>query len=255
VTIDFDPVETDVRRVWAALRFVDAMSGQTVESPLRVEVAGARLRRNRGALFVVVALDPPAGDLDAVRDYENAFDPIPAVPAQSLAGTVSDAGGRYLARRFTLTLPRSLAAVPGASATLFEAQSITLDPAPATPLLPTWAALRLSLRRGGAPAAQAAIRVRRPGGASLGRGMSDARGEALVAVVGVAQLTPGADELVVEREIAVEIVVSVDTALAPGAIVDPDLLAARDEGAGLSRLVVPRSLASGRIELINLTLP
>ena len=52
-----------------------------------------------------------------------------------------------------------------------------------------------------------------------------------------------------------EVVVSADTALGPGALVDPDLLAARAPGAGLSRLSVPGNLASGRIEVMNLTLP
>lgn len=256
MSISFQTVETDVRRAWGALRFVDAMSARTIEGPLRVDLPGARLQRNRSGHFVVMALDD-AANLAGRRDYENAFDPIPPAAALSLPGTVSDPAGRYLARRFTLDLPRSpLAPAPGATAPLFEAAAVTLDPAPATALLPTWAALRLSVHRAGAPVAQAAIRVRRPGSeATLGRGMTDARGEALVAVVGVAQVTPGADELVVETEIAVEVVVSADTALPPGALVDPDLLAARAPGAGLSRLVAPRSLATGRIEVMNLTLP
>lgn len=252
----FHTIETDVRRVWGALRFVDAMSGHTVDSPLRVDLPGARLQRNRSGFFVVTALDDVA-NLDDRRNYENAFDPIPPAPALSLAGTVSDPAGRYLARRFTLVLPRSpLPVPPSAMAPLFEAATVTLDPSSATALLPTWAALRLSVRRAGAPAAQAVIRVHRPGSETvLGRGMTDARGEALLAVVGVAQLTPGAEELVVETEIAVDIVVSADITLAPGALVDPDLLAARPLGAGLSRLIVPRNLASGRIEVMNLTLP
>ncbi|WP_457442292.1 hypothetical protein [Roseateles sp. P5_E4] len=256
MSVVFHSIETDVRRVWGALRFVDAMSGHTIDSPLRVDLPGARLQRNRSGFFVVTALDD-AANFDARRDYENAFDPIPPAPALSLPGTVSDPAGRYLPRRFTLALPRSpLPAAPAETAPLFEAATITLDPTTATALLPTWAALRLSVRRNGAPAAQAAIRVHRSGNeAVLGRGMTDVRGEALVAVVGVAQITPGAEELVVETEIAVDIVVSADTTLAPGALVDPDLLADRPLGAGLSRLIVPRNLASGRIEVMNLTLP
>jgi hypothetical protein len=252
----FRAIETDVRRIWGALRFVDAMSGHTVDSPLRVDLPGARLQRNRSGFFVVTALDDGA-NLSARRDYENAFDPIPPAPALALQGTVIDPAGRYLPRRFTLDLPRSpLAAAPGSAAPLFEAAAITLDPSSATALLPTWAALRLSVRRAGAPAAQAAVRVQRTGSeAVLGRGLTDARGEALVAVVGVAQITPGAEELVVETEIAVDIVVSADTTLPPGTLVDPDLLATRPLGAGLSRLIVPRNLASGRIEVMNLTLP
>ena len=251
----FHTMESDVRRVWAALRFVDAMSGHTIEAPLRVDIPGARLQRNRSGFFVVTALDD-AANLDDRRDYENAFDPIPATPALPLQGTVRDPADRYLPRRFLLALPRSPLAAPPATTPLFEAAPITLDPSPATALLSTWAALRLSVQRAGAPVAQAAIRVHRPGSqAVLGRGMTDARGEALVAVVGVAQVTPGADELVVETEIAVEVVISADTALAPGALVDPDLLAARAAGGSLSRLTAPRNLASGRIEVMNLTLP
>jgi hypothetical protein len=85
--------------------------------------------------------------------------------------------------------------------------------------------------------------------------MTDARGEALVAVVGVAQVRPGLDALVVEREIAVEVVVSIDTALAPGALVDPDALADAPDGPGIARLVVPRAIASGRVETLALNVP
>lgn len=252
----FHAIESDVRRVWAALRFVDAMSGHTIEAPLRLDIPGARLQRNRSGFYVVTALDDPA-NLDARRAYENAFDPIPAAQALPLIGSVSDPAGRYLARRFALALPRAtFAADPDDTAPLFQPAPITLDPSPATALLPTWAALRLSVTRAGAPAAHAAIRVHREGTESLlGRGMTDARGEALVAVVGIAQVTPGDGELVVETEIAVDIVISADTALAPGALVDPDQLAARAAGPGLSRLTAPRRLASGRIDLVNLTLP
>ena len=253
--MSFAPIELDVRRIWAALQFVDAMSLRTIESPLQVDLLGATRRRNRSGLFVVVGL---AGAAQAsFVTYEGAFDPIPAVAPLVLVGTVADPEGRYLPRRFTLALPRTSAAVPGlARAPLYEATSVTLDPTPATPLLPTWAALRLSVQRGGRPAAHAAIRVRRPAGAVLGRGMTDARGEALVAVVGVAQVTPGLHELVVEREIATEVVVSFDTGADAVAVIDPDALAERADGSpGLARLVVPRSLATGRIEVMNLILP
>ena len=257
--MSFIAVESDVRRVWAALRFVDAMSARTIDSPLRVDLPGARLLRNRAALFVVVGRDTPPASLAAFDIYESAFDPIPAAAAVTLNGRVVDPTGRYLPRRFRLELPRAAtpapAALPGSIAALFEATTITLDPAPATPLLPTWAALRLSVTRAGRPAANAAIRVRRPAGTVLGRGMTDARGEALVAVVGVAQVTPGADELVVEREIATEIVVSFDAAAPAGGLVDPDLLAERAASAELVRLVVPRNLATGRIEVMKLVLP
>lgn len=247
--MSFITLESDVRRAWGALRFVDAMSRRTVEAPLVVELPGVRLRRNSRGLWVVMGLDAAAEAAVAVSDYENAFDRVPAQLTRTLTGRVTDAQGRFLSRCFALSLPRTPAATP------FDPVDVVLDPSPALPLLSTWAALRLSVTRSGVPTAQAAIRVRRAGGAILGRGMTDARGEALVAVVGVAQVTPGAGDLVVEREIATEIVITVDTTLAPGALVDPDLIADAPEGAGIARLVVARAIASGRIETLSLNVP
>jgi hypothetical protein len=262
--MSFTVLEADVRRAWAALRFVDAMTHRTIDAPLAVDLPGARLRRNPRGLWVVLALDAAPGDADgaaAIDAYENAFSPVPAPPPRSLTGRVADPQGRFLARRFALTLPRQPAATP------FAVVEVVLDPAPAQPLLSTWAALRLSITRAGLPAPQAAIRVRSPLSdlanpddpvTVLGRGMTDGRGEALVAVVGVAQVRPGLDELVVEREIAVEIVVSVDTGLAAGALVDPDVLAEVADpplGLGIARLTVARTIASGRIDHLALNLP
>jgi len=257
----FTVLEADVRRAWAALRFVDAMTRRTIDTPLAVDLPGARLRRNPRGLWVVLALDAAPGDADgaaAIAAYENAFHPVPVPPQRSLTGRVADPLGRFLARRFALTLPRQPAA------TLFAAVEVVLDPSPAQPLLSTWAALRLAVTRAGLPAPQAAVRVRSPLAnpddppVVLGRGMTDARGEALVAVVGVAQVRPGQDELVVEREIPVEIVVSVDTGLAAGGLVDPDVLADMADpplGLGIARLTVARTMASGRIETLALNLP
>lgn len=259
--MSFLTLESDVRRAWAALRFVDAMTRRTIDAPLAVDLPGARLRRNPRGLWVVLALDATPGDADgaaAIDGYENAFSPVPAPPPRSLSGRVADPQGRFLARRFALALPRQPAATP------FNTVDVVLDPAPAQPLLSTWAALRLTVTRAGLPAPQAAIRVRSPlvgpddPVVVLGRGMTDDRGEALVAVVGVAQVRPGLDELVVEREIPVEIVVSVDTGLAPGALVDPDVLAEVADpplGLGIARLTVARTMASGRIETLTLNLP
>lgn len=247
--MSFAALESDVRRVWGALRFVDAMWGRTIEAPLVVDLPGARLRRNPIGLWVVTALDATADEVDTIGAYENAFTPVPVPPARSLSGRVADTRGRFLSRRFALDLPRSSADRP------FEPVDVVLDPSPAQPLLPTWAALRLTVTRGGAPVPHAAVRIRRPAGKVLGRGMTDARGEALVAVVGVAQITPGEGDIVVEREIAAEIVVTVDTALVPGALVDPDALAAAKEGVGIGRLIVARAIASGRVESLSLNVP
>ncbi|HSV70765.1 MAG TPA: hypothetical protein VLI72_11695, partial [Methylibium sp.] len=101
--------------------------------------------------------------------------------------------------------------------------------------------------------AQVAVRVRRAGGgAPLGRGLSDARGEALVAAAGIEQVTVGGGEIVVEREVDAEIELSFDAAADPNEPLDPDALALR---AGVVRTTVAHTLASGRHEALAIALP
>ena len=128
-----------------------------------------------------------------------------------------------------------------------------LDPAPAAPLLPTWAVLRISLRHAGRPAPNVALRLQAPGGGrAFGRGASDARGEALVVAAGIAQLSVGDGAVVVQREVSAELVASFDPAAPPDAIVDPDTLAQR---ADVLRKTVNLNLASGRTESLRIDLP
>ena len=238
-------VEQDVRRIWAALRFVDAAGGRAVHGPLAVQVPGARLQRNAAGLYVLMGLDAPAARRDEFVAYEAAFDPLPVPAALVLTGRVDDPLGRWLPRAFAVALPRVEAR--------FSAQDIVLDPAPAATLLPTWAVLRVSLRRQGRPAPFAALRLRRPGGgALLGRGMSDGRGEALVVAAGVPQLEPGDGAVVVQRELAAELTASFDAAADPSVPQDPERLAARD---GVSRATVPLLIASGRVQALAVDLP
>ena len=81
------------------------------------------------------------------------------------------------------------------------------------------------------------MRVRRAaGGALLGRGCSDARGEALVAAAGIEQVTVGDGEIVVaDRD-----------------LLDPDALALRP---GVVRTTVAITLASGRHAALAIALP
>lgn len=239
-------LESDVRRIWGALRFVDAAGGRAVDGALAVQLPGARLRRNASGLQVLMSLDEPAVRRDEFQAYEAAFDPVPAPAALTLAGSVSDPAGRYLPRAFDIELPRS-------PATRFQPQDIVLDPSPAAALLPTWAVLRVSLRRAGQPAAGAALRLQRPGGgALLGRGQSDARGEALVVAAGVPQLSVGDGVVVVQRELDAELIASFDAAADPALPPDPDRLALRD---GVSRITVALRIASGRVQALAVDLP
>lgn len=245
-------LESDVRRIWAAVRFVEAASARPIDGPLQVTAAGARWQRNRSGLHVLTQLDEPAARQDEFAALQAAFDPVPQVAELTLDARVSDPLGRYLPRRFDIALPR--AALPaGTAAPRFEPLDVSLDPGPAAPLLPTWAVLRVSVRHAGRPAAQVALRLqRRGGGAQLGRGLSDARGEALVIAAGIAQLSIGDGEVVVEREVPAELVASFDPAAPAGAAVNPDTLAVR---AGVVRKTVHLNLASGRTEALSIDLP
>lgn len=240
-------LESDVRRVWAAVRFVDAASSRPIEGPLQLHAAGARWQHNHSGLHVLMQLDEPAARRDELAAHEAAFDPVPAVDPIVLDASVADPLGRWLPRRFDIDLPR--AALPeGRAAPRFAPLTIVLDPAPAATLLPTWAVLRVSLRHAGRPAAHAVLRLQRPGGGALyGRGLSDARGEALVVAAGIAQLTVGEGEVVVQREMPAELVISFDPDAPADRPVNPDTLAVR---AGVLRRTLARTLASGRSDTL-----
>lgn len=252
----FALLEPDVRRVWAAVRFVDAATRRPLTTTLDVQAPGVTWLRKRDGMQVVVALNPPAvtlADGAVVTAFEAAFDPLPAVPALSVTGRVSDPSGRTLPRLFTLALPR--ATLPaGPAAERFTPVEVVLDPSPAAPLLSTWAVLRVSLQRAGRPVNNAVLRVHRSaGGALIGRGMSDARGEALVIVAGLAQVTAGLNDLVMEREVAAELRISTDPAPpASEPFVNPDTLAAR---ADVPRHTQAVTLASGRTQNLAISLP
>jgi hypothetical protein len=117
-------------RVLAAVRFVDQATGATVPTALVVRSQAALGVQNRSGLWVVRAAES-----------------VPADPEQIAPGSitveaeVSAAGSPYLARAFSLNLPRALA---GADS-VFEAEDVVLPPSPVTPLRSTWAAVYFSV--------------------------------------------------------------------------------------------------------------
>ncbi|WP_418320168.1 hypothetical protein [Piscinibacter sakaiensis] len=245
-------IESDVRRIWGAVRFVDAASARTIEGPLALSAPGARWQRNHAHLHVLMQLDQPAERQTEFDAYEAAFDVLPAVGPTVVSASVSDPAGRYLPRRFEVALPRDVDPA-GPTAPRFNPLDVILDAAPAAPLLPTWAVLRVSVFRNGQPAANAVLRLQPAGGgALLGRGLSDARGEALVIAAGIAQMSVGAGDIVVTREVPAELVVSFDPAAPADLPVNPDALAVR---ADVIRHTVALDLASGRTDTLRIALP
>ena len=175
-------------RVLAALRPVDATTGATIDTSLRITGDGARIVRNRSGFHVV-------HEWTRLAAHATQFLQPPASPApgsETLQLRIDDPSGRYLPRLATLGLPRN----PDRDApdSVFAALDIPLYPAPSAALGTNWCALRVSVsaQPSGDVLGGALLRVI-AGGQVLARGLSDWRGEALVAVAGVPVTTWSAD--------------------------------------------------------------
>ena len=242
------------RRVLGAARFVDAPTGLPVRHPLAVQAEGVRLVRNLSGYFVIA----PAPGLPAQMD---ALVPRPAASGAAtdpgtlpVELTVRDPRGRYLARRHTVQLqldpdPQGVAE----EGALLRPVDVPLFLAPAAQTSPGWAVIRASLTEQGTerPLAGALIRVvRTSDSAHLASGLSDARGEALVAVPGIPVTTweEGAGPV-----LASEVEVTLETVFDPaaGGIPDPTDLEARRASLPFSSVTV--RLASGRVLVTGLS--
>lgn len=236
-------------RVMGALRCVDAVSGMAVGHALTVEAASARVLRNRSGLYVLTSVS----GLSAHRDSFEAPPATPAIGALALTLTIRDPQERYLPRRCTLALPRQAdPARADQPDSLFRPVEVALYPAPAAPTGHRWSLLRVTLSRTGTGEllGGALLSVRRDG-AVLARGLSDWRGEALVAVPGVPVTTwsdqPGA-----------VVVTSIDAQLdavfdpASGTRITPSRLRSATSAPTVP-LVDPDRLDAQRLTLPNLT--
>lgn len=240
-------------RVWAALRPVDAVSRRPLDAPLRVHGIGQRWRRNVSDLLVLHELSEPVGRRAQFEEYEATFPaPIAVAPPVVIRSTLEDPRGRYLSRTVTIELPRADAGA--GQPPLFEPIDVPMYPAPSAPLAAPWSVLRVQVARGGRPAGGCAITVHEVGDEAqvLGRGQSDARGEAVVAVPGVPLFMPsgGVNAFVREREAEVTVVFEP----AAGGPPDTDALALAS-GAGFVRAVVTVVIASGRTTPLTINLP
>lgn len=174
--------EVVTRRLLAAVRFVDTVTGLPAPGPFEVDAAGARLAWNRSG-FALVLDAPGLGD------------PATAAGSVPLVLTVRDPARRYLPRRLTLMLPRDPDPANADDAgSIFRPVDARVFLAPGAAPGANWALVRVSARRGAdkAPVRGALVRASAVvGGATLGVGLSDRNGEALVAIPGVAAVAPG----------------------------------------------------------------
>lgn len=266
-------------RVLAALRFVDASTGTDVSTPLELRAldGDAVFVRNRSALRIV-------DSWSRLADHATSFDEAPAAPptgSLNLPIAVSDPSGRYLPRRVSLALPRDPDAEEGADS-LFRAVVVPMYPAAAAATGSNWAVLRVTLTEEGTGDALggALLIVTRSGSGGppgeeeppasariVARGLTDGRGEALVAVPGIPMLTFGEDdEAVVVDEVAVTVEAFFDPAAGtrtpaeellagrqpPVPLVDPAVLESESES--LPRAALPLAVAARRSQAVSMAI-
>ncbi len=248
-------VEDVERRVWAALRPIDAVTRLPLAAPMRVSGPGQTWIANRSGLMVLHRLTEPTAQIDALARYEASFTaPTAVAPPVAVSVRIDDPRGLHLSRRASITLPRAASATGDELPDLYRPVDVAMYPAPNAPLAATWAIVRVSVSRAGVPAAGCALTVHEAGDDTrlLGRGQSDARGEAVVAVVGIAAFiaSGGATAFVREREAELTVVFE------PAATTPPDteVLAVRTDPA-VARRTVPIVISSGRSISLAVALP
>jgi len=170
----------------------------------------------------------------------------------SVTVEVVDPVGEFLPRRVQLRLPRDPdPARADQPDSLFQALAVALFPAPAARIDHDWARLHAHVSVASGEAAQfALLRVTRTSDNQiLARAMSDARGEALIAIPGI-PVTPWeeADGPVLGNDLEVRIEAVFDPTLTTSP--DPDELEAG--AAGLASVNVVTRIAAGRAQSLAL---
>jgi hypothetical protein len=181
MTMAFRELDQRDDRVLCALRCIDATSRVPVESRLRIRSITPphpRIQRNSRGLFVVV-------EWASLAEHARAFLEPPAQPSVeslSLKLAIEDPSGCYLPRLVEVLLPRN--PDPLAARNLFEPIEVPLYSSATAPLEANWSVLNVSVHTAAEALGGALLLVSR-NGSVLASGLSDWRGEALVAIAGV----------------------------------------------------------------------
>ena len=251
---NFSLLENSDRRILAALRCSDAITGAPIRRGIRIEADGAQFIRNlKGDRILTHA--------PGFEAYQNSFylQDLPAPPPpQQIQLSIFDSSGRYLPRRYALTLPRNPdtdAASLAAPDSLFSPADIPLYPSGLMPISPGWATLRATILNSatGQRLPWALIRVEVNGSQTLSQ--ADYRGEALIAVPGLPITTwstnngsPDNPAPVTTREFEATFTIFFDPTVNP-LNVDTDFLSMNDPNDGY--LPDPDDLNSDRPGLLT----
>jgi hypothetical protein len=236
------------RRILGALRFVHGVTGAPLARTLVLRAPDVVWQRNHQGDYLIA--DAPG--LPAHAATFMAPPDVPSPGSVSVTVNVTDPTGAFLPRRVQLRLPRDPdPARVDQPDSLFRAQAVELYPASAARADHDWARLHTSVHTASGEAERfVLLRVTRTSDNHLlARAMSDARGEALVAVAGI-PVTPWeeADGPVLGNDLEVRIEAVFDHALTT--LPDPDDLDAR--AAGLATVSVVTRIAAGRAQSLAL---
>jgi hypothetical protein len=207
--------ELQDRRVLGGVVFVDAITQTSIVDRLTVTSVDLTLRPNRSGVYAI--FDAP-GFGALTSQFAPAAAGWPA--AQSFEITVSDPSLRYIARRAQVVAPQPLAAP-------VTPQRVALYAGPARALAPNWAVVRASVTANdGRQLPWAVLQVVKSDNSVIATGMTDARGEAMLAVTGLGvQVSANASGSVTEVTIPVTVQAWFDPGAlqqAPGWIPNPD---------------------------------
>jgi hypothetical protein len=278
-------LDVNERRVLGAFRMVSATTGTSADSDFVVDAGPLNVLRNRSGVFVVrdgpgmhdltlrsdieigIAVLKPL-DLSGKSPATGAADSAPAAaPApgmqaaiaptqQEFALTISDKRSSYLPRRFKLKLPRKNVTASDPDS-IFNAVKVQLYPAAAAQVAQSWAVVRVSVVKAGDPARTglpwSLVQIKKKSDNSiLSTGMSDARGEALVSVVGLPALSAnGGTGTLLSSDVDVDVAAFFDPANSTQDFVpDPDELIAK-LGA-MKTASQPAKIASGRTNTVTI---
>ena len=161
------------RRVLGGFVFTDATTGNSIPGTLPASSPGLLLKVNHNGVYAI--FNGPG-----FNEKTTEFIPDPATwPApQKFEITVSDPALRYLPRRAQINVPQSL--------TSLAPQPVMLYPGPSSSVELNWAVVRASVTNtAGKGLPYAFVQVIKSDSTIAATGLTDARGEALLAVMGL----------------------------------------------------------------------
>ncbi len=136
------------RRIIAALRFIDATTGGGIRQPLQLRTPPSRppgrFVRNLSGHYVLME----APGFEHYSQTFNLNDLATPPPSTAINIDINDPSGQYLARQFSLPIPRDPASDPASITredSLFQPVRVALYPSTTAPVNLGWAVLRTTV--------------------------------------------------------------------------------------------------------------